>query len=98
MQPRYSCLGKHSTNGVHLYFLTLYVRSILLSSESKGSSGGSSHEEHATKKALGTVTDEGENSTEGFALIKAIRPANAWSFSWDCLVSRNALCVLKVVS
>lgn len=61
--------------------LTLYVRSILLSSESNGSSGGSSQEEHATKKALGTVTDEGENSTEGLALIKAIRPAKAWSFS-----------------
>jgi hypothetical protein len=60
---------------------TLYVRKIRLSCERSGSSGGSSHEEHATKNALGTVTEEGEYSTEGLALIKAIRPAKAWSFS-----------------
>ena len=43
--------------------LTLYVLSILLSSESNGSSGGSSHEEHATKNELGTVTEDGEYNT-----------------------------------
>jgi hypothetical protein len=69
----------------------LYVRSILLSSERRGSSGGSSHEEQATKKAFGTVTEEGLNRTVGFALIRAIRPAKAWSFSCDCLVRRRAL-------
>lgn len=55
----------------------MYVRSILLSSERRGSSGGSSHEEQATKKAFGTVTDEGLNSTVGLALIRAIKPAKA---------------------
>ena len=60
---------------------TLYVRKIRLSCERSGSSGGSSHEEQATKNALGTVTEEGEYSTEGLALIRAIRPAKAWSFS-----------------
>jgi hypothetical protein len=69
----------------------LYVRKIRLSCERSGSSGGSSQEEQATKNALGTVTEEGEYSTEGLALIRAIRPAKAWSFSWDCLVRRRAL-------
>ena len=42
---------------------TLYVLRILLSSESNGSSGGSSHEEHATKNEFGTVTEDGEYKT-----------------------------------
>lgn len=67
------------------------MRSILLSSESNGSSGGSSQEEQATKNAFGTVTEEGLYNTVGLALIKAIRPAKAWSFSCDCLVKRRAL-------
>jgi hypothetical protein len=47
------------TNPYKCAFTNIY----LLNSDNKGSSGGSSQELHATKKALGTVTEEGDNKT-----------------------------------